>query len=315
VRLLVGCLLIAAAVAATQDPVSDWAESKGGKFIRDASGRITAAEFRASWITDSDLERLAAMPDLEHIDLSHTRITDIGFEHLRKLERVQTVNLYFAEQIGDGALAAMKNWKQLRELSLHGTKVTDAGLTQLANHAALESLDIGYALITDGGFDALTTLPNLKSLAIGGNKISDVGLNLLRQIPTLTALDVSGAQRTDSGLWSASMTDVSLDVIGSLTRLEQLNVRGTKISDAGMGKLAGLTNLQSFNAAETQLSAKGLAVLAKFPKLRELNLWNATRVTDDVIPLIAALPSLKWVDLTGTKVSPGGLEKLHIAHP
>jgi len=308
-------LLAASAFAATEDPMNEWAASKGGRFVRDGSGHIVEADFRASWMTDADLKRLAEMQDLHRIDLSHTRITDIGFEQLRKLQKVEVVNLYFAEQVGDGALAAMKDWKQLRELTLRGTKVTDAGLAHLANHAALESLDIGFALITDGGFDALTALPNLKSLAAGGNKVTDLGLNSLRMIPTLTALDLSGAQRTDSGLWSASVTDIGLDVIGSLTRLERLNLRETKISDAGAGKLARLNNLRSFNAAETQLSAHGLAVLANFKRLEELNLWNASRVTDDAIPLVSALPMLKWVDLSGTRISEAGRERLRSAHP
>ena len=88
-----------------------------------APDAFVEADFRASWVTDSDLERVAAMPDLQRIDLSHTRITDIGFEHLKKLQKVQSVNLYYAEQIGDGALAAMKNWRQLRELNLRGRKL------------------------------------------------------------------------------------------------------------------------------------------------------------------------------------------------
>src|SRR4029077_3635969 len=137
-RAAAALLLFVSAAAATDE---------AGQYVRDASGHIVEANFRASWVTDSDLERFATMTDLRRIDLSHTRITDIGFEHLKKLEKVQSVNLYYAEMIGDGALAAMKDWKQLRELTLRGTKVTDAGLAPLANHGALESLDIGFALI------------------------------------------------------------------------------------------------------------------------------------------------------------------------
>jgi len=54
-----------------------------GQLVRDPAGHVVEADYRASWITDSDLERLAAMPDLQRLDLSHTRITDIGFEHLK----------------------------------------------------------------------------------------------------------------------------------------------------------------------------------------------------------------------------------------
>jgi hypothetical protein len=180
-------------------------------------------------------------------------------------------------------------------------------------------LNLLGASIKDDSAAVIAKFPNLEgldlSLAIGGNEISDVGLNLLRQIPTLAALDVSGSQRTDSGLGSASMTDSSLDVIGSLTRLERLNVPRTKIRDAGMGKLAHLLNLESLNAAETQLSARAHVVLEKFPRLRELNLWNAPRITDVVVPLINALPHLQWVDLTGAKMTAAASEKIHARLP
>jgi Leucine-rich repeat (LRR) protein len=293
----------------------DWAASKGGKLVRNRAGAIIEADFRLSWINDADLRALAAFPELTRINLSHTRITDIGFAHLKNLKNVQSVNLYYAEQIGDGALAAMKNWKQLRELNLRGTKVTDAGLLHLSQLTLLESLDIGFALITDGGFEPLTALPGLRSLAVGGNKVTDVGLNSLRLMPALTSLDLSGMQRTDSGLWFASVTDQGLDTIGTLTKLENLNLHGSKIGDAGFEKLSGLVNLRSLDVSQTQLSARGLAVLPKLQRLEKLNLWKAARVKDDVWPLLASLPNLRWIDLTGTGVTPASVAKFRESKP
>jgi internalin A len=311
------CIFVLAAFSALAalPAADDWAASKGGKLIRNPSGEVVEADFRLSWIDDADLKRLASFPGLSRIDLSHTRITDVGFSHLKDLKNVQSVNLYYSEQIGDGALAAMKNWKQLRELNLRGTKVTDAGLTHLSQLTLLESLDIGFALITDGGFEPLTALPGLRSLAVGGNKVTDVGLNSLRLLPALTSLDLSGKQRTDSGLWYASVTDQGLEVIGALMKLEILNLEGAKIDDAGLDKLSGLANLRSLNLSQTQLSAHGLAVLPKLQRLEKLNLWKAARVNDDVWPLLNAIRNLRWADLTGTAVTQAALTKFRQAKP
>ena len=162
-------LLLSATVVSAVNIGADWAESRGGKLVSDAAGKVVEADFRASWITDADLAVLGTLTTLKRIDLSHTRITDIGFQHLKSLPSVEVLNLYYAEQIGDGAMAAIKNWKHLRELNVCGTKITDVGAGHIAAVASLESLNAGYALVTDAGFEPLANLPNLHSLSIGGN--------------------------------------------------------------------------------------------------------------------------------------------------
>lgn len=284
--------------------------TSGGTFVHDSAGRIVEADLRLSWIDDSDLGALGGMPDLQRIDLSHTRVTDLGLAALKPLRKVTDLNLYYAEQAGDGALAAIKDWKRLRKLNLRGTKVTDAGLAHLAGMSNLEDLDIGFALITDGGFDRLSALIGLKSLSVGGNKITGAGLSGLRLLPQLTSLDVSGRQRTDSGLWFASVTDQDLDTIASLTRLESLNLRGTSVT-----RVPVLANLRELQLGQTQISAKGLADLPKMHKLQRLSLFGAARVDDQAADIIAACENLSWVDLQGTKVTPAGIKRLRQLRP
>jgi Leucine-rich repeat (LRR) protein len=299
-------LLFLPALAVT----TQWIQDHGGTARSDAQGRIIEANFRASWIADSDLAVIASLRDLLRLDLSHTRVTDPGFRDLKALEKVSNLNLYYAEQIGDGALAVVKNWRALKRLNLRGTKVTDAGIAQLAEHPSLEGIDVGFSLFTDGGFEPLTTIPNLKELAAGGNKLTDTGINALRLIPNLRVLDLNGVQRTDSGLWSAAVTDRGLEAIATLSKLEELYLRGAKITDGGSARLAPLQLLRVLDLSETQVSA--LAVLSQLPRLERLSLYRCARVNDSIIP---ALSRLKWVDLTGTKVSAAGIEQLRRTNP
>jgi Leucine-rich repeat (LRR) protein len=299
-------LLLLPAVAVT----TQWIQDHGGTSKSDAQGHVIEANFRGSWIDDSDLATVATLKDLLRLDLSHTRVTDPGFRDLKALANVRDLNLYYAEQIGDGALAVVKNWRNLKRINLRGTKITDLGVAQLAEHPSLEAIDVGFSLFTDGGFEPLTTIPNLKELAAGGNKVTDTGLNAVRLMPNLRVLDLNGVQRTDSGLWSAAVTDRGLEAITTLTKLEELHLRAAKITDGGSAKLSSLKLLKVLDLSETQLSA--LSFLSQLPNLERLALYRSAKVDDSIIPL---LTKLKWVDLQGTKVTAAGIEKLRQANP
>lgn len=299
-------LLLLPAMAVT----TQWIQSHGGTSKSDAQGRIIEANFRGSWIDDSDLAGVATLKDLRRLDLSHTRVTDPGFRDLKALANVTDLNLYYAEQIGDGALAVVKNWRTLKRINLRGTKITDAGVAQLAEHPSLEAIDVGFSLFTDGGFEHLTSIPNLKELAVGGNKLTDTGLNAVRLMPNLRVLDLNGVQRTDSGLWSAALTDRGLEAIATLTKLEELHLRGAKITDGGSARLAALTMLKVLDLSETQVATLGF--LSQMPHLERLALYRCAKVDDSVLP---ALTKLKWIDLQGTKVTAAGVEKLRRSNP
>lgn len=269
----------------------DWITEAGGTVTRDRAGRITAVDLRASWVTDSDLPQLAQLPHLTHLDLSQTRITDLGLQQLKSAPGIVELNLYYAEQITDEGMAAVKGWKKLKRINLRGTKVTDTTLEHLANVTTLESIDVGFAQITDVGLDRLTPLVNLKELVVGGNKLTDMGLQSLRQLPSLTHLSLGGSQRTDSGLWTISLTEQGLDSIITLKNLRELRLDGMPVTVRWLEKLKVLT------------------------KLERLSLQGCKRVGDDAAPLLSVWPTLRILDLKGTAVTEKGLAELHRAKP
>ena len=129
----------------------------------------------------------------------------------------------------DEGLAAIKNWKKLKRLNVHGTKISDTTLEHISGITTLESVNVGSGMVTDVGIERLATLPNLKELTIGGNELGDAGLQGLRQIPGLTYLDLSGRQGTDSNVWAISMSDLGLDAVLSLKALRELRLACTSI--------------------------------------------------------------------------------------
>jgi len=309
---LLTCLLWSGAPAPAADirPGGDaqWIEEAGGSVIRDTAGRITGVDLRASWVTDTDLRKLLKLPSLSSLDLSLTRITDQGMQELKNAAGIVDLNLYFAEYVTDEGLAAIKDWKKLKRLNVHGTKVSDTTLEHISGIATLESVNIGTAMITDVGIERLVSLPNLKELTMGGNELGDAGLQALRQIPGLTYLDLSGRQGTDSNIWAISISDVGLDAVLTLKELRELRFGCTS-------KGIGIEGNRFATVRTMDVSVRWLEKMRVLPKLEKLKLQGCARVDDAAIRALIALPNLREVDLKGTSVTEKGLAALRAAKP
>src|SRR5436309_5995838 len=169
-----------------------WIARLGGKIERDPAGRIVAVNLRGSWINDAEMIELARLPDLEWLDLSHTRISDEGMLNLKPASKIRDLKLFYSEWITDQGLTAIKDWKHLERLDLRGTRISDGTLEIVGRLSGLEALDIAHTEVTDVGLENLITLVNLKELALGRGRLSNFGLVVIRMLPTLTYLDLSG---------------------------------------------------------------------------------------------------------------------------
>jgi Leucine-rich repeat (LRR) protein len=285
-----------------------WIDDLGGHVTKDAQGRITAVSLRGTWVGDADLKHLNELPDLSVLDLSLTHITDQGMSEIKNLPGITDLNLYYAEYVTDEGIAAIKDWKKLTRLNLHGTKASDTALEHIAGIKSLTSLNVGSTLMTDVGLERLTTLTNLKELTMGGNELGDAGLQALRQMPGLTYLDLSGRQGTDKNVWTIAMSETGLDAVLTLKNLQELRFScvliGVGIEGTRLGEISLLT-----------VTPKWLDELKSLPRLERLKLQGCNKITDDSISTLAAMPSLKEVDLQGTGVTEQGAAKLRAAKP
>src|SRR6476660_7171515 len=171
-----------------------WITRLGGKVEKDSAGRIVAVNLRGSWVNDVEMIELARLPDLERLDLSHTRISDEGMLNLKPAPKIKELKLFYSEWITDQGMTAIKEWKQLKRLDGRGTRISDGTLEIVSRMPWLEALDIAHTEVTDVGLENLITLVNLKELALGRGRLSNAGLTALRMLPALTLLDLSGAR-------------------------------------------------------------------------------------------------------------------------
>jgi hypothetical protein len=264
-----------------------WIEDLGGRVTKSPDGQVTSVYLRASWVTDGDLLQLAALPQLQSLDLSQTRISDQGLAYLKTAANLRDVNLAYAERIGDPAHAVVKTWKKLHRLNLRGTVIADETAASAASLPELEVLDIADTLVGDVGMEALAVAPKLRELSIGNIRMSEAGFQSLRQFTTLSTLDVSGKRHGGA----SNITPNAIEAIASLKQLKVLKL------------------------GHTSFPLKSFAVLARMPAIERLGLEFCPEINDESIPYFVGWKSLRWVDLHGTKITGEGLASLRKQRP
>ncbi len=91
--------------------------------------------------------------------------------------------------------------------------------------------------------------------------------------------------------------------IGRLESLRQIRLSYATIPNGALKFLGDLPNLEALELSSVNLAnPEDLQHLQRCPKLVELNL-RSTRVGDSVLPLLLALPALKWLDVEHSQLS------------
>jgi hypothetical protein len=273
-----------------------WITELGGRLERDSAGRIVAVNLRGAWISDVEMIDLARLPDLEQLDLSHTRITDEGMLNLKPAPKIRELKLYYSEWITDQGLTAIKEWKHLRRLDVRGTRISD-GTLEIAGHMPqLEALDIAHTEVTDVGLDHLITLTNLKELSLGRGRLTNAGLVMLRMLPQLTYLDLSGARPTPP---------------------DNPQGRGAAagIPEETLKAIAGFEDLRVLYLGFSAIDAAGLHTLGSLDRVERLGLQGCSRVDDAALAELVHWKGLKSVDLQETAVTGKGVEAFRKSRP
>ena len=174
-------------------------------------------------LTDADLEKIAALPDLRAVKLSKQPITDAGLQKLLLLTKLKSLGLD-ETQITDAGLAALEKLPALEELLLANTQIGDAGIEHLLRLPKLKRLRLSGTKVTDAGAARLATLKTLEDLDLSKTAIGNEGLAALGQLPKLVKLN----------LWTTRVTDGGLESLESLRGLKWLNLDNTAVSDAGL---------------------------------------------------------------------------------
>lgn len=136
-------------------------------------------------ISAAGLERLATLPELEHLRLRGVVVNPAMLDPVLKLTHLRILNLPQAD-LDDAAFARLAELPNLEQLRIASPRLTPQGLAALAAFPTLKRLHLIDVPVGDAGLKVFEKLPALESLYIDGGKFSDAALEeLFRVRPTL----------------------------------------------------------------------------------------------------------------------------------
>ena len=138
----------------------------------------------ASSISPATARSIAALPDLENINLAGVVVGDDGFRELTRSRNLKKMSLRHANVTDVGA-CELGQLKGLTSLELSETPISDATLAVIGKLRNLDSLMLRGTAVTDAGLIHLKKLPNLKNLLLDGSRITDEGILHLQMLSQL----------------------------------------------------------------------------------------------------------------------------------
>lgn len=200
-----------------------------------------------------------------------------------------------------GDMTVISSIAPLERLNLKGP-ITDEMFLELKPAPQLRHLQLLDSLITDDGLEHLAQFPQLKSLSMFPTRLTGRGLVHLRHTPQLEDIGIR-----------VSQGDEVLEHFAPLEELREI-VIDAPITDDGLQHLPFLPKLRSFWMNQSRVKGSGLGHLAKQPELISLGLGHS--LTDDTaVDEIAKLSALKFVSVSGTKITEDGKSRLKMLRP
>lgn len=168
-------------------------------------------DLRGAELTDADLYRLAAFPNLARLSLRGTAITDAGLAALTGLPLTQ-LDLRGTAVTGNGF--ALLPVTRLEALHLTDTQVTERDLARLPSLPALATLKLNFLALSDFTVETLSAQPALRHVELDGTGLTDTGLRrLLELLPALTRIEARNTQVTSELRGELRRTHPTLELV------------------------------------------------------------------------------------------------------
>ena len=247
---------------------------------------------------DAELHQAAQLPDLQHLELYGTSVTDAGVAALRGCTELRDVNLAFTPT-GDGALRALGGLPHLHRFR-SGSQVTDDGVAALHDWPVFKTWQGGVGTMGLTSYDAG---PNYLMLR---GAISDRGVAALRGLDGLFALNLDDralpitgpglaplASLPHLGWLAVDAKDDWMPHIAALPRLRFLAAQDTTAGDDGFVALAASRTIEYIWGRRCHnLRRRGFLALADMPALRALSV-SCRNVDDEGIAALPRFPALR----------------------
>lgn len=182
---------------------------------------------RATEISYTGLARLNQLQQLATLELNSNQLNDQSLRALNRAGLIHTISAATSSYGKNNPSNRPDSPADVASLSLWHSPISDEGLKQFKEFENVIELYLCGSRITANGLDDLTHMTGLKILNLEDTQISEDGIQTLAQFKHLQSLNLKNLAITDSAT-------------NDLTRVKGLiflNIVGTKITSAGVEKL------------------------------------------------------------------------------
>ena len=272
------------------------------------------------------------------------------FEALIGCLSLESINLQGLPQItGEIVRTLNKHCKQLKYLNLSQCKnIKSPEIQQVFAHGRLQSLNLAFIDIcdeafcllpqlTDGSVDKLSMTTSdsfssqnscLEKLNVGNSRITDLSMYKMSNLIALLEISLQ---------WCVYITDVGIDILTqNCPNLESIDLTSCRITNESLVSIANQSKklkvldlswcqcfssegmLNFVNSANDDISLEGQTthivstedVNRARTSLERLKIVWCKQISDDIIPSLLALKSLKIVELKGSGITNSGFNRL-----
>lgn len=283
----------------------DWLKKIGANCSFDDAdrSRLTKVGFASSPITDDDLSKLKALPEIKELVFWKNDLSDEGLVHLADMENIESLTVHLASVTDDG-LKHLRGLKKLRFLHLDGVNVTGEGFTHLAHLPELRQ--VRWYSKTEN----LKHLQHLKALEEFRFFWRESDLAHLRNVPQIRRLEIWGLPPQEK------LPDRWLESLEHLKRLESIRFEWVRLTPTAVDFLAAMPKLRELSLSAVALEAGALERFSKMTRLEKLELKEAGRwLTDKALAQFSGCLKLRYLDLSNnTRSKTDGLTAAGLQH-
>jgi len=156
----------------------------------------------------------------------------------------------------------------------------------------ISSMDDAEDKFCDNTLSYVSHLKGLVELLVDRSNSTNAGVAGVKDLPGLQVL--SGNETVLDGS--------CLNVFAGHKELRCISLYSSEMSDKTMKYLAALPNLESLNIAHCNVSDEGLKQLQNCKKLALLDLSVNAKITDNCVPILLKMKSLRYVSLFRTGI-------------
>lgn len=248
-----------------------------------------------------------AVPALEAAAGKSLEVTERVFKILNALAAAPDLNAAHAAQDALGRLGQSKDadiarraneFARDRQWKIAGV-FEQAGARVHTEDDKIVSIYFGEARIAGLDFRTLRHLPHLQKLHLGNKQVDDAVLAQLGTLPKLEYLD----------LFQSSIGNDGLKHLKKFPNLKMVPMGMTRVTDAGLVHLKGLTQLEYVGLRGNAVTDAGLEHLKDLTNLTGLYLGE-TKVTDAGLVHLKGMTKMSYLRLHHVDVGDTGLKYL-----